>query len=372
MKKFTCCCGNTVYFENIQCLNCNRILGFIPDIQAVSSFDRDDGSRLLSRHPECDGDVYRKCRNYEQEDVCNWMVPDNDPEEYCFSCRLTLTIPALSKPENRKLWFRLEKAKRRLMYTLLVFGLPVTGRDKDREHGLAFEFLEDNPVTAAAGQKIITGHRQGLITINLAEADPSAREEIREMMKERYRTLLGHFRHEIAHYYWDRLVKDTESCDGFRRIFGDERRDYQLSIDRHYSAGPPRDWKDTFISAYASMHPWEDWAETWSHYMHIVDTLETAHEWGFGIKGKPITHPPSTIRDRGAYASSIYIPSFSDIIEDWISLTLLMNALSRSMGMPDSYPFALSETVAEKLHFVHDVIRRAIKHNDSQKASPAG
>ena len=357
MKKFNCHCGNTIYFENVQCVNCRRPLGFLPDMKTMSAFEKEAGQAWRSLLQDSDINGYRQCHNYEKEDICNWMVPETDKNKYCLSCRLTRMIPDLTRPENKRLWFRLEKAKRRLLYTVLVFGLPLVGREHDATGGLAFDFLEDSVFT----NKVVTGHSKGVITINLAEADPSAREEIREQMKERYRTLLGHFRHEIAHYYWDRLVWGTLHMEEFRLSFGDERQNYQQSIDRHYTQGPPDDWKTSFISAYATMHPWEDWAETWSHYMHIVDTLETAHEWGIGLSGRPVSHPASTMQEGAAYAASSYIPPFNEIINHWINLTLVLNALNRSMGMPDPYPFILSETVIEKLHFVHDVIRSAVK-----------
>jgi len=365
MKKFTCDCGNTVYFENYECIKCGKLLGFLPDLITMSAFDKVASRTWRALYPGADIKGYRQCHNYEIENICNWMVPATDENKYCFSCRLTRTIPDLSTPGNKILWFRLEKAKRRLLYNILVFGLPLVGRKEDSEGGLAFDFLEDtvlgNLDSFGKGGKVLTGHSKGVITINISEADPSAREEIRQMMKERYRTLLGHFRHEIAHYYWDHIVWDTPHMDEFRSHFGDERQNYQEAIDRHYRNGPPADWKTSFISAYATMHPWEDWAETWSHYMHIVNTIETAHEWRFGLSGENILHPPSTMKEATAYASFRYIPPFHEIINDWINLTLVMNEFNRSMGMPDPYPFVLSSTVIEKLHFVHDVIRSAVK-----------
>jgi hypothetical protein len=89
--------------------------------------------------------------------------------------------------------------------------------------------------------------------------------------------LLGHFRHEVGHYFWDRLVAtDPHQLEEFRVLFGDDRQDYGEALKRHYDEGAPANWQDTYISMYATMHPWEDFAETWAHYLHIVDTLETA------------------------------------------------------------------------------------------------
>src|SRR5262249_50270393 len=155
-------------------------------------------------------------------------------------------------------------AKRRLVYTLLALNLPLVSRQEDRESGLSFEFLAD-PADPAA-PRVMTGHAGGVITVNVAEADDAERERRRLQMNEPYRPLLGAFRHEIGHYYWDRLIRGSARLAAFRETFGDERADYAEALDRHHAGGPPGDWQDRFVSAYASSHPWEDWAETWAHY----------------------------------------------------------------------------------------------------------
>ena len=183
MKKFSCYCGNTIYFDNYRCLDCGRLLGFLPDMKTMSAFEKKDGSVWRSLLPDTDSNGYRQCSNYEKKDICNWMVPEHEGNKYCFSCRLTRTIPDLTRPANKRSWFLLEKAKRRLFYNILIFGLPVVGRDEDSEGGLAFDFLEDsvfaNTWDYGNSGKVLTGHNKGVITINIAEADPSAREEIR-------------------------------------------------------------------------------------------------------------------------------------------------------------------------------------------------
>jgi hypothetical protein len=230
----------------------------------------------------------------------------------------------------------------------------VVGRDENPTSGLGFEFLAGQTGMAefsdySGGHNVLTGHRNGLITINIAEADPSARESMRELMSEQYRTLLGHFRHEIAHYYWDRLVRDTHWLAEYRKLFGDERNDYQQSLTSYYAEGPPLDWQQNFISAYASSHPWEDFAETWAHYLHIIDTLETSHSVGFAITGQMEPSPTSG-------ADVFTLATFEELLADWSRLTLAMNALNRSMGLDDAYPFSLSVPVAAKLAFVHRLI----------------
>jgi len=366
MKTFSCQCGNTLHFENTRCLACGRTLGYVPEQRVLSALEPLGADQWQALHPEATGSPYRMCTNYRDEQVCNWVVPADDPQPLCRSCRHNHIIPNLTEPNNRLLWYRIEVAKRRLLYTLHGLRLPLASRTEDPEHGLAFEFLEgptpgaefSDPLTDQT--QVITGHRTGLITINLAEADPSAREEMRERMNESYRTLLGHFRHESGHYYWDRLVRDTPWLDEWRALFGDERQDYQTALNLHYGGNAPPDWSQTHISAYATAHPWEDWAECWAHYLHMVDTLETAHDFGFAIGGQVVR--PSVANPRGAVQAAAGYGRetlFHELLADWSGLTAAMNALNRSMGLPDAYPFVLSDKVIDKLRFVHEVIRAA-------------
>lgn len=362
MKNFHCHCGNTVYFENTRCLACDRSLGFLPDSMQMAAFALQPDGAWQSLTPASPG-LYRQCANYARENVCNWMVPTYDNHIYCHACRLNQIIPDLSNPQNHVLWTRIERAKRRLLYTLYSLHLPVVGRDENAVSGLAFAFLAEQPDQAEFGdptgaQTVFTGHRNGLITINIAEADPSARERMRERMSEQYRTLLGHFRHEIAHYYWDRLVRDTSWLEEFRTRFGDGHGNYEQTLTRYYNEGARLDWQKNFISAYASAHPWEDFAETWAHYLHMVDTLETSHHFGFAISGRAVRSPVAALSDKVQHAQGSFHPplTFEDLLADWSQLTLAMNALNRSMGLDDAYPFSLSAPAAEKLAFVHRLI----------------
>jgi len=372
MKTFECYCGNTLHFENTRCLACGRALGFLPEHLVLSALDPAENGRWHALHPKAHGAHYHMCENYKTENVCNWMVPVSESSTFCRGCRLNRTIPNLTEQKNRVLWSRVEQSKRRLLYSLYCLSLPVIGRDTDAEHGLSFSFLAD----AEAGgefaddldhrRHVLTGHRTGLITINIAEADPKALEEMREKMYEEYRALLGHFRHEIGHYYWDRLVAGSVWLESFRAMFGDERTDYSAALNRYYAEGAPADWRQNYISAYASAHPWEDWAETWAHYLHMVDTLDTAYDYGFAIEGREV-RPPSVSVEVGesqlTSTDQAYTVSFDDILLDWSRLTNVMNALNRSMGQRDAYPFALSPTAAGKVRFVHGVIRSAAKAN---------
>ena len=363
MRNFSCACGSTIHFENSQCLSCGRALGFLPQRLLLSALEPEPEGcyRALA-----DGVLYRQCRNYAEERACNWMVAADTSQPYCRACRLNHLIPNLSDARNRVLWMRIERAKRRLLFGLYALRLPVIGRDIDPAAGLTFDFLADPDVETefaddAGAQRVLTGHHGGIITINTAEADPSAREGIRERMGEQYRTLLGHFRHEIGHWYWDRLVRASSWESGYRELFGDERTDYAAALRRYYADGPRPDWQQQGVSAYASAHPWEDWAETWAHYLHMVDTLETAHDHGFVLKGRAVRSPGATrVGTKGPAAASEPEPAgFNELLTDWIQLTLALNALNRSMGQRDAYPFTLGPRAVNKLLFVHRVIEAA-------------
>ncbi len=332
MKLFSCDhCHQTLYFENDHCVSCDAAVAYDPD-----------GARLvLLRDPA------RLCLNGRDRQACNWLLPAGGNSEYCASCALSEVIPDLSIAENDQAWRRIEAAKRRLLYTLFALNLPVVPRAARPDGGLAFRFLkstEDEPV--------MTGHDDGVITLNIDEADFAFRENMREKMGEGYRTVLGHLRHEIGHYYWDRLVRDADAPDSFRATFGDERQSYEDALERHYNSGAPAHWNESFISAYASMHPWEDWAETWAHYLHMVDTLETARSHGLAVRAPPADKPGERIAtDRLAFGD------FEALSTGWNAVALALNSLNRSMGMKDAYPFVLSPPVLEKLRYVHELVR---------------
>ncbi|NIE87504.1 MULTISPECIES: putative zinc-binding metallopeptidase [unclassified Burkholderia] len=347
MKTFHCGnCGQLVFFENVRCERCEAPLGYLPEVGEVGAFEIDASSgQWRSLHPSVAGQLYRPCHNYSVENVCNWMVPADSPASYCESCALTETIPDLSNPDNRPLWYRTEAAKRRLVYTLTMLGLPVESRLLAPERGMSFAFK-----AATESEPVMTGHASGLITLNLAEADDAERERVRAAMHEPYRTLVGHFRHEIGHYYFDRLIVGSAWQEAFRERFGDERADYQAALDAHYQNGAPVGWEDSYISEYASMHPWEDWAETWAHYLHMVDTLDTANACGLVLDPDDDSLPH--LDDQ----TSVDEASFGNLMRRWFPLTYALNSLNRSMGVADAYPFALSPAVVAKLRFVHHVI----------------
>ena len=347
MKTFHCNkCYQQVFFENVHCEKCDSMLGYQPEHQTVSAFEPAEPDRWTSLNPVNAGMLYKQCANYSKEHVCNWMLPADSKSSLCASCQLTRIIPALSYGRNRLFWNRLETAKRRLLYTLWDLHLQPSSKAEDPLTGLAFEFLEDTP-----DKKVMTGHARGLITLNIAEADAAHRERTREQMGEPYRTLLGHFRHESGHYYFDRLIAGSPWIEPFRELFGDERQNYREAMQQHYSDGPPPDWGQHFITSYASSHPWEDWAESWAHYLQMIDTLDTAFACGVIVKPKKANEPEVSIEAR-----PLRVKSFADVITDWFNLTNVLNNLNRSAGMPDPYPFALSSHSIKKLEFIHSLV----------------
>ena len=273
-------------------------------------------------------------------------------ESFCVSCRLNEIIPDLSVDQNRALWASVEVAKRRLVYTLIRLKLPVTSKKGDPENGIGFRFLSDAVDANGSASKVMTGHDHGTITLNIAEADDATRERTRHAMREPYRTLLGHFRHEIGHYYWERLVKGTNFLEPYRELFGNEQSDYTEALNRYYQSGAPANWPDNFISAYASAHPWEDWAESWAHFLHIQDTLEVTNDFGLANRQIPLT----TQDEHSKSGRSSKAATFDEAIAAWSELAVAMNSINRSMGHPDLYPFALSPSVIAKLHFIYKVI----------------
>lgn len=349
MRLFDCDnCRQLLFFENTRCTACGESIGYAVEAATLVSLKGGTGqaSDSYEVHTPTGTQRFVKCKNFLEHDACNWLVLASEDQPYCRSCRLTEVIPDLSEAANRTAWLEMEAAKRRLIYTLYALNLPVLSKPESPREGLAFRFLRSTDE-----QKVMTGHADGIVTLNIAEADASFRENMREKLGEAYRTVLGHLRHESGHYYWDRIVRDSEALEPFRRLYGDERESYESAVQRHYDQGPRQNWSESFISAYATMHPWEDWAETWAHYMHMVDTLETAKSHGLAVR------IPGPEAERAHVATdTLAFVDFENLMAGWHAVTIALNNLNRSMGVKDVYPFVLSPFVQDKLRFVHELI----------------
>jgi hypothetical protein len=290
-----------------------------------------------------------KCRNWSEHGACNWFAVTAQHDGYCFSCALNDVVPDLGDDRRRELWRGTERAKRRLVFTLLELKLPlVPGGDKNplRFRLLADERADTGHLAPPSEAPVFTGHEDGVLTINVVEADDAVREATRESLGERYRTMLGHLRHELGHYVWYALVDGRPRHDAFRATFGDERADYAAAQRQHYERGAPPGWDASFVSTYATMHAFEDFAETWAHYVHMIDTLETAADARVSVEGRTLVSPlPLTHRE------------FPEVLSDWLALTVGLNQLNRSMGLHDAYPFAVTPAIAAKLEFVDAVCK---------------
>jgi hypothetical protein len=347
MKLYTCSnCHSLIYFENNVCLHCGYTLGF--DGATLSMLTLVSEKNNLFSNIKNKQEKFHFCKNAEYG-TCNWIIPTSQTSFFCQACDLNRIIPDLNKDENLKRWKNIEIAKHRLVYSLLRLRLPVKKKIGDEEAGIAFDFMADT----FSKEKVMTGHDNGFITLNIEEADEAERVKHKLDLGERYRTLLGHFRHEIGHYYWEVLIKNSDSIEKYRSIFGDEEIDYSGALEKYYKNGAPSNWSENFISPYATSHSWEDWAETWAHYLHLMDTLETSFSFGIRIQ-------PDMVQDtRGIQASIQQDPydmeDFKQIIKWWLPLTFAVNSLSRGMGYADFYPFVISEPVVKKLQFIHEL-----------------
>ncbi|MDU0354571.1 putative zinc-binding metallopeptidase [Paraglaciecola aquimarina] len=377
MKTFKCNCKDQqiLFFENSHCGACNRVVGLDDEFDKVEpyEFDEQSGEYFKAQQPAI---RFQKCDNHADYQVCNGMVNLNtfEPVEgrdemLCFACRFNETVPDLSIVEHIPLWEKMEVAKRRALYTLKSLSLPLNNTIQDPEGGLSFDFTTDRDVSDHFVSKlkdqepVFTGHNGGHITINLAEADDIARSHTKLAMGEHYRTLLGHFRHELGHYYFDKLIINSDEKHALcKTYFGDDELDYKEALDKHYknsSSKANQEWREAFISEYATMHPYEDWAETWAHYMHIIDTLETAKNFSISGSTSGNVLESEEMRDLTLPQGSIFFSgqtSIDSILDSWMDFSIILNSLNRSMGMNDAYPFVLTDKVRTKLSFIHHSI----------------
>jgi len=360
MRSYHCVCDNIIFFDNSQCLLCSRELGFCPVCRNLVGLLPQQGGYFQCGNPACGAEL-AKCFNYSQYNVCNRCVPHDTaaPGTLCDCCRFNDTVPDVAVPGNAKKWHRLEKAKRRLFYDLSELGLPY-GTAADGVHPpLTFDFKAD--VIPAGNfwrsngnaEKVYTGHTNGRITINIREADYVEREKLRVDLGEAHRTLIGHFRHEIGHYYWDMLVKGRRE-DESRAAFGDhEHPTYAESLEKYYRDGATAAWRERFISAYSTMHPWEDFAETWAAYLDMVSGLDTAQH--MGLRGE----------------SDAVHADLDAMLFRYQGLGIALNEMNRSMGLLDIVPDVFVAPVVEKLRFIHDLVQLGRAENGALGSQPA-
>ncbi len=359
MLTFVCpVCERLVTFESSQCLHCTSQLGYDPALRTMRALPTDSPDPQADRPDPDSPNRSHRCAN-AQLAACNWLVAGAG--ELCCSCALTRTRPNDADGDGLGGFAEAEAAKRRLLFELADLGLPIVSWTQ-QPGGLAFDLLSSERTV------VTTGHADGVITLDLDETDPAHRERMRVRLGEPYRTVLGHLRHEIAHYYQPILITaDTPAQTRCRELFGDERQSYQEAMDRYYDSGAPAGWEQSFVSAYATMHPWEDWAETFAHYLHVRDTLQTAAAYGVRIDGPSVPSTDSAPLHSRPAASPTDVRT---MLQAWIPLTYALNAISRSMGALDIYPFILSPAIEAKLAFIDTLVRSsaaADEHARSQR-----
>ena len=344
MKIFQCGnCKTSIYFENVECDNCGHLTGYRAEDRKMLTFDFANETLISDR----EGVEYKFCKNKEYS-VCNWVLEKDSPEEFCSACQLNRTIPKLADADNFENWTHMEIAKHRLIYQLQKIGLSLPNKMDNDDIGLCFDFVSNK-----SNPKLMTGHANGVVTILIREGNSVLREKARKQLKEPYRTLVGHLRHEVGHYFWDRLIRDNpDTLAEYRTIFGNESQDYGKALETYYKTETPKDWQKEFISQYATSHPWEDWAETWAHYLHIMDMVETGYFFKISV---------NSIADNDDFKTSISfdpytIENFDKIVENCVPLSFAVNSMNRAMGIPDIYPFVISPVIIEKLRFIHKLL----------------
>jgi hypothetical protein len=362
MTPFNCTrCAQAVFFENSRCESCLALLGFVPEQRRMVSFEPEEGTDLWLGLGLQTALRRRPCFNHSTHGVCNWTVPETAaPQALCTSCELTQVLPDLSDPLNLERWGRIEQAKRRLVYTLMDLGLtPEPKRSADDLLGLSFRFEASQGGLAP----VLTGHDQGVITLNVAEADDVHREAVRVAFNEPLRTLLGHLRHEVSHYLQYRWIDNTPAVTACRAVFGDERTDYAQALQQYHADGPAPGWEQAYISNYASAHPWEDWAETCAHFLLVIDAVQTAAAWGLRLKGPTEAAPP--------LAGAEDLPSAEDlVVAHWLPVAQFLNAMNRSLGLRDSYPFLMPNAVLTKLGTVQTLLANAASQHRARGNAP--
>lgn len=335
MKTGRCRCDNRIFFNNHFCLSCNASLGRCTACGLLTSVQITED---IARCDSCNA-VVHPCKN-QKHGVCGSYNMDAD--SLCRWCEYTNVIPALSQPASVQRWAKMESAKRRLLHQLEDLGFPPYIVDTGTTHPLQFEFREDGVGKDGEKKPVTTGHQNGLITINLAEADSVHRERLRVQLGEPQRTLIGHMRHEVGHYI-DWAWASRVAADQYKTLFGDPSKiDYGDAMKRHYETGPPSNWADNHVSAYATMHPWEDFAETVNVYLDIVAIATTANDIG----GQQFNLSPTA--------------DPSSLVHSVLQIVVEVSEYNFDLGLTPLLPERLPPAVIEKLSCIHRLRSAAI------------
>jgi hypothetical protein len=348
MRSFTCTCGNQLFFDNSICMRCKHEVGWCPCCKAiVDVITANDGAFACA----CCHTALVKCENYARHNVCNRFVVSQKSEGsqgetsqgiFCDCCRFNRIVPDLKVAGNHEKWYRLEAAKRRTLYGMNHVGFPYGTQADGIVPALIFDFKGDiipdrRYRLMGPFQKIYTGHENGVITINIQEADDVEREKLRVNLHEAQRSLLGHFRHEFGHYIWEVLIKAKREADCIA-LFGDHNNPaYDIALQAYYKDGPKPDWLMNYVSAYASSHPWEDFAETFAVYLDMQSALDTAAN--------------------GSLSDPVDPADLDAMVEAYKNLGIALNEMNRTIGLLDFLPEVFADPIHEKLRFIHSLAK---------------
>lgn len=347
VRAFACpVCNHFTAFEAAQCRHCGSDVGLHPPTRTMLA--------VVDGAATAEGQRWVRCTQHATLG-CNWLAPDAQESAgrgRCLADSLIRREPDAADTIAREKLAPTAVSLRRLVYQLLDLGLPVDPFWR-REGGLAFDLISSR----SENERVVIGHAGGVITIDLVESLDDYRESLRVRLGEPYRTMLGHFRHEVGHYYQNVLVETGDGAarylDDCRALFGDERVSYADELARHYTFGAPDDWARNYISEYATMHPWEDFAECFAHYLHITDTIDTSREAGMVLLADRVRFSaPGDIVPLQSYTG---VP-IERMLSDWRWLSLFFNRVNTAMGKDPLYPFDIPAPVVAKLGFVHRVV----------------
>lgn len=324
-------CDHRVFLDDLHCLNCGAELVYEPMV----------GGFALAVCP---------CL-HRDERQCNWAAAADDApaadtvtapvgstgpaddapaaacRQPCAACRrITVSVQAAETPELVAAFCAAIRRTLRRLHD----GFGIDERRIDPPLRFALE-------RSVSDWAVTIGHTDGLITLDVAEADPLHRESQRTALGEPYRTPLGHVRHEVGHWVWAAAVAPCPGAlDEFRSRFGDEQVDYQAALSEHYQQDDDGSWRQDWISRYAAAHPWEDFAESTAHVLHLDDVLHTAAV------------------GRLAPAAE---GSFTARYTAWTELVVELNEVTRAMGEDDLYPFAPPPAAVDKMHLAERLLR---------------
>ena len=334
MRRFTCeSCAEEVAFDALRCASCSSPLGYVPAQQAVKVLHPAAGAVSFSISGD-DAEFWR-CPNSARG--CNWVLPAGTGDIWCRSCGLTPGRPDETNPDALAAWSTAEAVKRRLVHQLDHLALPIDPRSDATPDGLAFDLVY------VPGQFGPAGKVDEAVTLDLADADVQDVGAPPRRVHAPFRTLIGNLRHKVGHHYWHRLVGQSDHVTPFRRLFGDERADYPAAIEPHQAAVAHHWDASRFVTGRAESHPFEDWAETFAHYLHILDATDTAEAYRL----------PDGQCEMGRPQSSPGGGTFAEILRLWRPTAPAVNALAASLGLPAVYPFQLTGVVLQKFEFVH-------------------